>query len=261
MASNPTTLPASWYTSRAFYSLERRAVFLQSWMLLGGGSEARSHLTATGLLFVTLSEETAPFEEFFPGLEDLIKHVDFQKFNPRKCLNYRGKYNWKTMVDGYQECLHCPYAHPAFSKVYKPQVNYVVRNSHNYSQHIAVSKDTDDGLFIYMFPNTTLSLYGGGMSSFRACPCEDPTETMDFDYYHEKAANSEEFQTYFQFARTVAEEDHELCERAQENLNVGIYSEGLLNPNKENGVAYYQGRVFDMVMKQFEKDGGPVLGY
>jgi hypothetical protein len=29
MATSPTTLPASWYTSKAFYNLERRAVFLK----------------------------------------------------------------------------------------------------------------------------------------------------------------------------------------------------------------------------------------
>ena len=29
MAAAPTTLPASWYTSKAFYNLERRAVFLK----------------------------------------------------------------------------------------------------------------------------------------------------------------------------------------------------------------------------------------
>lgn len=30
-----TTLPASWYTNPKYHSLERRAVFLQSWFFLG----------------------------------------------------------------------------------------------------------------------------------------------------------------------------------------------------------------------------------
>jgi phenylpropionate dioxygenase-like ring-hydroxylating dioxygenase large terminal subunit len=189
------------------------------------------------LLFITLSAESLPFEEFFPGLEEMVQHVDFTKLKPRKCLRYEGKYNWKTMVDGYQECLHCPYAHPAFSKVYKPQIYYEVHNKHNYSQHIAQTNNPEDGLFIYLFPNTCLNIYGGGMSSFRVCPDSDPTKTnMEFDYYHMAEIDSEEFKSYYSFVRTVGIEDHDLCERAQENLNVGIYTEGLLNPTKENGV-------------------------
>lgn len=194
-------------------------------------------MTATGLLFVTLSDETVSFEEFFPGLEELIDHVDFTRVSPRRLLRYEGNYNWKTMIDGFQECLHCSYAHPEFSKVYAPQTFKVV-NRTNYSRHLAESDKPDDGPFLYFFPNSTLNFYGGGMSSFRACPTEDPTKTMmEFDYYHEQPLESEEFEKYYKLARTVAVEDHELCEKAQTNLNVGIYTEGILNPNRENGVA------------------------
>ena len=58
---------------------------------------------------------------------------------------------------------------------------------------------------------------------------------MEFDYYHEETG--EKFEQYFKFVRQVAMEDFELCEKAQENLEKGVYSEGILNPIKENGVA------------------------
>ena len=74
------------------------------------------------------------------------------------------------------------------------------------------------------------------MSSFRICPSETPGVTrMEFDYYHEETG--EKFEQYFKFVRQVAMEDFELCEKAQENLEKGVYSEGILNPIKENGVA------------------------
>lgn len=37
--------------------------------------------------------------------------------------------------------------------------------------------------------------------------------------------------------RQVALEDYELCEKAQYNLERGVYAEGILNPAKETGVA------------------------
>ncbi|BAE61900.1 unnamed protein product [Aspergillus oryzae RIB40] len=138
-------------------------------------------------------------------------------------------------VDGYQECLHCQYTHPSFS-VYYPPTFYTVHNHQNFSQHIADPNKPDDGLFLYFFPNCTLNVYGGGMSSFRVCPTEDPNITrMEFDYYHMESG--EKFEEYFKFVRQVAMEDYELCEKAQDNLGRGVYSEGILNPEKENGVS------------------------
>ncbi|KAH8803257.1 hypothetical protein F5884DRAFT_756545 [Xylogone sp. PMI_703] len=211
-------------------------------------TEMRSHLTPSGLLFVALSDAAPEFEEFFEGLEELTNRVDFTKLPYRRSIRYEGRFNWKTMVDGYQECLHCQYTHPTFSKFYPPTF-YSVTNHTNFSQHIADPKKPDDGLFLYFFPICTLNVYGGGMSSFRTLPSPDPgVSRMEFDYYHQ--GSDEEFEQYFKFVRQVALEDFELCEKAQSNLERGVYSEGILNPVKENGVAYYQQHVKEMVYAQ-----------
>ncbi|KAJ5757359.1 uncharacterized protein N7511_006053 [Penicillium nucicola] len=294
MSELTCTLPASWYCSKSLYQMERRAVFLKSWYLLGpvtrfqkvgehvqyeiaqqsisavrtsgdglnptfeeltvvcAKTEVRSHVTPTGLLFSTIADDAPSFHEFFPELEELLGKVDFTKLPHRRSISYEGRFNWKTMVDGYQECLHCQYTHPSFS-IYYPPTFYSVHNKHNFSQHIADPKKPDDGLFLYFFPNCTLNVYGGGMSSFRVCPTADPHVTrMEFDYYH--LAEGEKFEEYFKFVRQVALEDFELCEKAQDNLAKGVYHEGILNPDKENGVSYYQRRVFDMVCEQHATD-------
>lgn len=232
------------------------------------GRVLRSHLTRTGLLFTTISEDAPTFDEFFPELEDTLASVDFTCRPYRRSIKYEGHFNWKTMVDGYQECLHCQYTHPAFSILYPPTF-YNVINHNNWCRHIADPKKPDDGLFLYFFPNCTLNVYGGGMSSFRVCPTSDPgTTRMEFDYFHMETG--EKFEEYFSFVRQVALEDFELCEKAQENLERGIYVEGILNPVKESGVACrhiylltdlwlifladYQGRILELVCEQHEKD-------
>ncbi|PSN64141.1 Bet v1-like protein [Corynespora cassiicola Philippines] len=291
MSSLTRTLPASWYCSPPLYQLERRAVFLKAWYLLGPltrfevlhekvdyevaqvplfamkvseepgdvkvynkntETEVKTYITKTGLLFATLSDDAPSFDEFFPDLKPLIDTVDFTKLPYRRSIKYEGNFNWKTMVDGYQECLHCQYTHPSFS-VYYPPTFYTVFNHQNFSQHVADPKKMDDGLFLYFFPNCTLNVYGGGMSSFRVCPTEKPGVTrMEFDYYHMESGDK--FEEYYKFVRQVAMEDFELCEKAQENLEKGIYSEGILNPEKETGVAFYQQRVLDLVCEQHEKE-------
>jgi hypothetical protein len=93
------------------------------------------------------------------------------------------------------------------------------------------------------------------MSCFRACPTFDPgVSIMEFDYYYR--GSDEEFEGYFNFVRQVALEDFELCEKAQSNLQKGIYGEGILNPNKENGVAFYQQQVRKMVYDQLAAEVG-----
>jgi len=103
----PRTLPASWYTSAPLYQLEKRAVFLKAWYLLGpivkfppgtttayefagvqltvsrpstataptleiqtspAGDTLRHHTTPTGLVFTTISPLAPPFTDYFPGL-------------------------------------------------------------------------------------------------------------------------------------------------------------------------------------------------
>ncbi|EPE37006.1 Bet v1-like protein [Glarea lozoyensis ATCC 20868] len=216
--------------------------------------EIKSHFTPSGLLFATLSTKAPDFDDYFTGLEDLINKVDFSKLPHRRSISYEGKFNWKTMIDGFQECLHCQYTHPTFTAQYPP-TTYLVTNHVNFSRHLSdpSKTTTSDGLFLYFFPICTLNVYGGGMSSFRTCPSTKPgVARMEFDYYH--AGTDEEFEKYYKFVRQVALEDFELCERAQMNLESGVYGEGILNPIKENGVAFYQGRVKEMVYRQHEED-------
>ncbi|RDK37430.1 hypothetical protein M752DRAFT_287098 [Aspergillus phoenicis ATCC 13157] len=216
------TLPASWYCSQPLYQLERRAVFLKSWYLVGpvtrfcdiGAKERplKHHVTPTGLVFATLSDEAPSFHEYFPDLEPLLQRVNFTKLPYRHSIKYEGRFNWKTM----------------YLTLYL---------------HIADPEKPDDGLFLYFFPNCTLNVYGGGMSSFRVCPTDDPNVTrMEFDYYHMESG--EKFDEYFKFVRQVAMEDYELCEKAQNNLTKGIYSEGILNPEKESGVSSHKNNEF-----------------
>jgi len=308
------TLPASWFVNQNVLDIEKRGVFLKAWYLLGptlrfakendveyefagvvvhvhrspgnefhitrrpDGADLSHYLTPTGLLFTTIDASAPSFEDYFPSsLLPLLNLHDFCRLPHRRTLSYPGHFNWKTMVDGYQECLHCQYTHREFSVMYPPTF-YAVKNDGTTSRHFADERftETKDGLFLYFFPICTLNLYGGGMSSFRVCPGEKPGETrMEFDYYYlnQKAVDTlnvqaaaegrkptseeveraelEGFEEYFRFVRRVALEDFELCEVAQGNLERGVYCQGVLNGAEENGVLHYQGLVRERVMEQF----------
>ncbi len=213
--------------------MSRRLTFL-----FNQGLQLKHHLIPTGLLFATVDPSAPAFEEWFPAsLLELLYKYNFRRLPHRRSIKYPGRFNWKTMVDGYQECLHCQYTHRSFSVKYPPTF-YEVHNHHTYSRHIADPANPNDGLFLYFYPVCTLNLYGGGMSSFRVCPGDKVGDTrMEFDYYYDDGKGGVEgFEDYFKFVRKVAQEDFELCEVAQSNLERGIYSQGVLNQTKESGV-------------------------
>ncbi|KAJ4533797.1 hypothetical protein HRR77_008282 [Exophiala dermatitidis] len=286
------TLPASWYCSQKLYHLEQLAVFYKAWYLVGAvprfavdqeveyefagvaivvshkGNEKfkvtrkadatplRSYLTPTGLLFTTIDASAPSFKDWFPpSLLDLLSRYDFRRLPHRRSIKYPGRFNWKTMVDGYQECLHCQYTHRTFSVKYPPTF-YEVHNHGTYSRHVADPTKPDDGLFLYFFPICTLNLYGGGMSSFRVCPGAKVGETrMEFDYYFDDGHGGVKgFEEYFLFVRKVALEDFELCEVAQSNLERGVYTQGVLNSVKESGVLHYQQLTRKMVVDKFKDE-------
>lgn len=108
-------------------------------------------------------------------------------------------------------------------------------NHKNWTRHITDPEKPDDGLFLYLFPVGALNVYNGGLSMFRVCPTSKPAiSRMEFEYHHQESGPV--FEDFYRFVRRVANEDFELCERAQANLEKGIYTTGCLNPIKEAGV-------------------------
>lgn len=285
------TLPASWYVSPKLYELEKEVIFKRAWHLVGPITKftekpcdyeiagtwfqvqkhpesdvvevyyvdengvqttpVRFEQSKTGLVFVCFDDQAPCMEDYFGGNEliDLIDSVDFTKLPYRRSIQYKGKFNWKTMNDGFQECLHCKFSHPSFNKFY-PSEFYAVENYTNFSRHLQDPKYREDGLFLFFFPMCTLNVYGGGMSMFRTCPISATECRMEFDYYFD--GSDEAFEEYYRFARQVANEDYELCVEAQKNLQRGVYKSGTLNPNKENGVIYYQNLVKQKILNAVE---------
>lgn len=200
-----------------------------------------SYTTENGLFFVSHESNPVLWQEFYgPELQDIIKDFDFRHQVVRDKLTYHGLFSFLTYIDGYQECLHCAYAHPGF-RDYLELEAYRVENFKNFSRHYSYEKgatDQEEGLFLYFFPSSTLSLYKGGLETFRCNPIDGNNCRLEFEYCFD--GSDEEYKSFYQFARQVATEDQRLCEECQKNLKTGMYSKGVLNPEKENGVIYYQ---------------------
>jgi len=105
--------------------------------------EISVHITPQGLIFVNFdcSEEgPVSFKEWYGGLEEELDEVNFDAYEYHSSYQLDGRFNWKTLMDGYQECYHCPTAHPGLSKAFKMPTYKVTPKGDNYCRHFAEIK-------------------------------------------------------------------------------------------------------------------------
>lgn len=261
-----------------------------------------THVTPQGLVYVNFCndpEQLMPFEEFFEGLTEEMDEFDFSDYDYHMSYELKGEFNWKTLMDGYQECYHCPTAHPGLNSAFKMETYKVVPKT-RYCRHYAEivreeievddsnydpdqesawftfgkkkdnKKDTEkkknpggefNGLWIYCFPSNGINCYSPAWYSIRVLPL-GPNETiLQYDVYTKKGLDKAEGKEFVDFLQLVELEDFNLCVLTQRNLNQGIYNSGFLHPLKEKGVLYYQGVVRDMVKEHFalEEKNGGII--
>ncbi|KAF8320727.1 Rieske [2Fe-2S] domain protein [Clavulina sp. PMI_390] len=212
------------------------------------------HVTDSGFIFINF-KHTVRFEEHFGALP-----AEWNGFNPD---NYEyayswtkvGAYNWKTLMDGYQECYHCHIAHPGFAKslaletyAVSPQTNFARHTADNKAGANAVlpegaDKDEAPPSFTFIFPTNGVTVTPMMWYMMRTVPVSATETRMEYDVFKRKGEPMEKFRKYMEFYEQVEIEDYDLCVATQRNLNSGIYSRGFLHPDKEIGVLFYQSRV------------------
>jgi choline monooxygenase len=101
------------------------------------------------------------------------------------------------------------------------------------------------GVWLWMWPNMTLSLFPGGMNTSRINPLSVDRTELDYNYYfadHSDATKAERDRTIAGSLAIVAE-DFEICLHTNRNYRSGAYHPGPLSPRHEAGVAYFQQRL------------------
>lgn len=260
--------------------------------------EIKCHVTKQGLIFINFdnTDTAVPFDTFFKGLENEMSEYDFDDYEYHMSYELDGEFNWKTLMDGYQECYHCPTAHPGLNAAFKidtykvaPRGNYCRAYCRIANHEIVVEEEADpdtesswfgfgkkkaatqpkkkkqenpggsfNGLWCYLFPDNGINCYSPAWYSIRVLPITSNRCILQYDIYTKKGASEADKKEFVDFLQQVELEDFDLCVLTQKNLRQGIYSAGSLHPTKELGVRYYQGLVRDMVKAHYalEKEVG-----
>lgn len=219
------------------------------------------------LVFVNLDPDAAPLAE---QSGDLAKEVmsyapDLADLTFGHRLTYRIKANWKSVVDNFLECYHCPVAHKDFVSLVDMDT-YKVKTHGIYSSHMAKAGTAQNSAYgvegatvtdhavWFLWPNMTLMRYPGrgNFMVWRFYPIS-PDETYEvFDFFFETAPPTEGEMEAINYIDTVLQpEDIGLVESVQRGMQTPAFNQGryLVDPEEsglsEHGVHHFHGLILE----------------
>ena len=194
------------------------------------------------MVFVNLDPNAAPLSDQSGALADEIMSYapDLGKLTFSHRLTYKIKANWKSVVDNFLECYHCPVAHRDFCTLIEMDT-YKVKTHGIYSSHMAKAGRSDnkayktDGAEVtdhavwFLWPNTTLMRYpgSGNFMVWRFYPISPDETYEEFDFFFENSTPSADEVEAIKFIDNVLQpEDIGLVESVQRGMQTPAYQQG-----------------------------------
>ncbi len=219
------------------------------------------------LVFVNLDPDAAPMAEQTGALASEIMGYapDLADLTFATRLTYRIQANWKSVVDNFLECYHCPVAHKGFSSMIDMDT-YHVETHGIYSSHMAKARSgansaynienatvTDHAVW-FLWPNMTLMRYPGrgNFMVWRFYPV-GPEETYEeFDFFFETAEPTDDEREALRFIDDVLQpEDIGLVESVQRGMHTPAFNSGRYMVDidgsgmSEHAVHHFHGMLLD----------------
>ncbi|EXJ63125.1 hypothetical protein A1O7_03570 [Cladophialophora yegresii CBS 114405] len=202
-----------------------------------------------GFVWVTLDAAQEPevkWEEFFDSVDTQgrLQAFDMKNYRYDHSWDMDGEYNWKTLIDNYNECYHCSVAHPGIAKVTNLE-SYDVKTTNGFIEHYAESKgepaDAAGNVApTFLFPNASITMTDRYFYIMRVVPVSESRVSMQYEVYRHADCTDQDFEDLDKFFKQVEAEDKYLCTNAQKNLNAGGYVTGPLHPHREKGVLHFK---------------------
>lgn len=195
--------------------------------------------TWRGFIFVNLDVNSG-------SLADLLQPLD-QKLGrqPHRSARVRDSHpiacNWKVYVENYLDGYHREGVHPALAS--EAGARRIDIHMEGNVALCAVPKGSGGagGLWSWVWPNLGINVYRGVLLLEHIRPIGPDKTLIDHVFLHEPEDPSVD--AAISHSEQITEEDSWICERVQQNLDAGIYQQGVLSPLHEDTVAWFQNHV------------------
>lgn len=198
------------------------------------------------LIFVSPQTQATPLHHLLGGIPAMFERagVDLSRLKLYRQDVYEQAANWKIIVENFNECYHCPIAHPAFSEMIDVD-SYRVDSDHEYySTYFGpYRKGREKGVtYATLWPNIMFAVSDDppAMQVLCAQPVDAGHTRQTVDYYFGEDASDEQLRGYVALSDLVTREDVVLCESVQRGMKSGVVSRGHLMLSRERGIQHFQ---------------------
>ena len=203
------------------------------------------------LIFVNPSPAAAPLRDVLGELPAIFERagIDFAQMRMLRRDVYEIASNWKIVVENFNECYHCPIAHPKFSEVIDTD---------------SLSRRDRSRIFLDLLrPDRRIarpwrhlrdavaqrhcSRSTGNPPNLQAIsvvPIDAGHSRQVVDYFFADRPSDEQIRDYVEFSDLVTREDVVLCESVQRGLRSGAIEHGKLMLSRERGIQHFQKLVY-----------------
>jgi choline monooxygenase len=206
-----------------------------------------------GLVFAAIDDAAPSLIEFLGDLPALLEPYPIETFGKLDQAAFAMNCNWKTYTDNFVEGYHIPGIHAGLNAAVD-----MSRFETTHQRGVVIMKAPQKGgsiyggLWLWIWPNMTLSVYPDGMNTSRIIPTSEERTELRYEFYFADAAAglTEKRRATIETNCGIVREDFGICEEVQQNLRSGIYRDGPLSPRHEDGVKYFQ----DMVRQSLAQE-------
>jgi choline monooxygenase len=198
------------------------------------------------LIFVNPSPDAGRLHDLIGELATIFKDagVDLSQLRMLRRDTYQLASNWKIVVENFNECYHCPIAHPKFSELIDTE-KYRVDTEHVYfsTYYGPLLRSQAPGVtYATLWPNVMFALSGNPASMQVICahPKDAEHTEQTVDYFFAEDLSEEQISAYVELSDLVTREDIVLCESVQRGLRSGAIKHGHLMLSRERGIQHFQ---------------------
>jgi choline monooxygenase len=194
--------------------------------------------TWRGFVFVNLDLDAPP-------LIDLLRPVEerFSSRSDRSAIlrdSHPVACNWKVYVENYLEGVHLEGVHPSADAAEHHHHEVFMQGEVALCGDPAVD-DAAENLWAWIWPNLGITVYRGVLLLEHIRPVGPDHTQVEHIFVH--APEDPSVDAAIVASERITDNHAWLCERIQQNLDAGVYRQGVLSPNSESAVAWFQDRV------------------
>ncbi len=219
-------------------------------------------------VFIHFEKNPAPFASQFKILLEAIstRGIDYAQLTYYGKKSYSMKCNWKTVVENFLECYHCPISHPSFCDLIN-MADYEVKTYDRHSTQYGYLRaetltngecpqNSHYGIYNYIYPLFMVNTYPGkGNASINIIEPISAEETLvTYEFFLDPTMGPKEIEENIALVHQVQLEDVIICESVLRGLKSGFYKTGWLM-GAERGVHHFQ----DLLSRDLEMVQYPYL--